>query len=114
MIEVIVKAGGNQIGLLHINRLGGEGVDYDSVFQYSAALRLHNVDKMPKVATFEHRYGDEWPIIVRKALEAIGIESCGQHSGSPEQPVQKTMERQYHRPTCRDCDRGDDSCAVHG
>lgn len=94
MIRVEVSAGGYQIGLLEVNRLGGEGrFDYDDVNKYSAALRLHNIDKMPKVATFEHRYGDEWPILVRKALEAIGIGGCGDHDGTSV-PRQNTMERQ--------------------
>ena len=89
-----MKAGGHEIGVMHINRsLEEEGYDYDSVFNYWVALRLHNVDKMPKVAVFQHRYGDEWPILVRKALEAIGIGGCGDHDGTSS-PAQATMERQ--------------------
>lgn len=97
MIEVIVKAGGCEIGAMRINRsLEEEGYDYDSVFNYWVALRLHNVDTTPKVATFEHRYGDEWPILVRKALEAVGIEGCGDHNGTSG-PRQDTMERQNRK-----------------
>lgn len=89
MIEVIVKAGDYQVGALEIRRVSGEGQDYDQMNSYVAALRLHNVDKKMKVALFEHRYGDEWPIIVRKALEAIGVEGCPDHGD------RQTMERKY-------------------
>lgn len=70
MIEVCVRAGGFQIGQLIIERQSG-GNSYDDINTYTAALRLHNIDKMPLMGHFTHRYGDEWPIILHEALGTV-------------------------------------------
>ena len=72
MIEVIVKAGGQEIGHIQIERVPGDtSVDYDSWHTYGVALHLHNIDSKHWHSYVDHRYGDEWPILVKKALDAL-------------------------------------------
>lgn len=88
MIDVEVKAGNYLIGKMCISRVSG-GNDYGDINTYTVSLRLHNIDSMPKTAVFQHRYGDEWPILIRKALEAVGTKACEDHKAK-----QPSMERQ--------------------
>lgn len=71
MIEMIVKVGGVEVGNVEIDRIHGISHDYDQWHSYDVALRLHNVDKSRHLAVVDHRYGDEWPVLVKKAIDAV-------------------------------------------
>lgn len=73
MLEVEVKAGGQRVGVLEIERIGGqEGNDWESVFKYIAILKWQlGKPASDRSAQIQHRYGDAWPILVTTALKAL-------------------------------------------
>ncbi len=81
MIEVSVKAGGRDIGSMQIFRICGCSSDSCSMdlswqieHDYVVKMKFRLGKPEIRTAFIRHRFGDEWPILVSKALEAIGTE----------------------------------------
>lgn len=80
MIDIVARIGGTQIGGIEISCIEGRGRQPDSVNVYEATIRHEDngfgydpPPPPPLNVTVEHRFGDDWTVLVRKVLEAAEV-----------------------------------------